>query len=110
MWGTSDAGKSLLELELGGPIHRLPDVYWQRSPIAHARNCRTPTLLLQGEDDIRCPMEQAEQFYSALKDNGCEVELVRMKKCNHGGQIRGRGALRRFRLDVMRDWFDRHLR
>jgi len=109
MWGTSDAGKALLELEMGGPLHRIPMTYWERSPLAYAPACQTPTLLLQGENDIRCPMEQAEQFYTALKAHGCEAEFIRMKNCNHGAQIGGRPSLRRFRMNVLKDWFDQHI-
>ncbi len=110
MWGTSDAGKALIEIEMGGPLHKIPMKYWELSPIAYAHKCKTPTLLLQGEDDIRCPMEQAEQLYAALEHHGCEVELIRMKNCNHGAQVGGRTQLRRFRMDVMKDWFARHIR
>ena len=110
MWGTSDAGKALLELEMDGPLHKIPMKYWERSPVAYAHRCKTPTLLLQGEDDIRCPMEQAEQFYTALVEHGCEAEFIRMKGCNHGAQIGGRPALRRFRMNALKDWFNRHIK
>ncbi len=110
MWGTSDAGKALIELEIGGAIHKIPEKYWERSPLAYAHNCKTPTLLIQGENDIRCPMEQAEQFYTALEDHGCKVELIRLRNCNHGAQIGGRPALRRYRMNVQKDWFDRFIK
>lgn len=108
-WGVSDAGQSLMDLEMDSRLHKDPMKYWQHSPIAYANKCKTPTLLLQGEDDVRCPMPQAEEYFSALKHYGCEVELVRMKKCNHGAQIGTRPALRRFRMNVLKDWFDRHI-
>ncbi|XOV88548.1 MAG: S9 family peptidase [Pseudomonadota bacterium] len=110
MWGTSDAGKALIELEIGGAIHKIPEKYWERSPLAYAHCCKTPTRLIQGETDVRCPMEQAEQFYTALEDHGCEVELIRLRNCNHGAQIGGRPALRRYRMNLLRDWFDRYIR
>ncbi len=109
MWGTSDAGRDLLEIELGGEPHKMPMTYWKRSPIAHVHKCRTPTLLLQGENDIRCPMEQAEQLFAKLHHHGCEVELIPMKRCSHGEQVFGRPPLRRYRMNVLRDWFDKHL-
>lgn len=109
MWGVSDAGQVLIDLELGSKLHKDPMKYWKHSPVAYANKCKTPTLLLQGEDDVRCPMTQAEEYFSALKYYGCEVELIRMKHCNHGAQISGRPALRRFRMNVLRDWFDRHI-
>jgi dipeptidyl aminopeptidase/acylaminoacyl peptidase len=55
-------------------------------------------------------MTQAEEYFSALKHFGCEVELIRMKKCNHGAQLGGRPALRRFRMEVLKEWFDRHIK
>jgi len=109
MWGTSDAGKALIELEMGGELHKIPDTYWARSPVAYAHKVKTPTLLIQGENDIRCPMEQAEQFFTALEHHGCTTELIRLKNCNHGAQLGGRPALRRYRMDVMKDWFARFI-
>ncbi len=110
MWGTSDAGKKLIELEMGGELHKIPDTYWALSPLAHAHKCKTPTLLIQGEDDIRCPMEQAEQMYAALEHHGCEVELLRLKNCTHAAQVGGDPALRRYRMNAMKKWFARYIK
>lgn len=110
MWGVSDAGQVLIDMELQSRLHKDPMKYWKHSPIAYANKCKTPTLLLQGQDDVRCPISQAEEYFSALKHYGCEVELIRMKKCNHGMQVGGRPSLRRFRMNSIRDWFDRHIR
>lgn len=109
MYGVSDAGVELLDRELGGPPHEQFELYWKLSPIAHAHRCKTPTLLIQGENDIRCPMEQAEQLYTILKRNGCEVELLRLANCNHALQIAGPPALRRVRMDALKGWFDKHI-
>ena len=94
---------------MGGHPHEMPERYWALSPLAHAHRCRTPTLLIQGETDIRCPMEQAEQMYTVLRRNGCVVELLRLSNCNHGPQIWGPPALRRVRMNAIRDWFDRYI-
>jgi len=110
MWGTSDAGKALIELEMGGEIAKMPQKFWELSPVAYASRCSTPTLLIQGENDIRCPMEQAEQMFTALQHHGCEVELLRLANCNHGAQVGGDPALRRYRMDAMKDWFKRHIK
>ena len=109
MWGVSDAGRDLISLEMGGDPHRLPDRYWELSPLAHAHKCRTPTLLIQGENDLRCPMQQAEEFYTALKHAGCEVELLRLANCPHGLELIGPPALRRYRMNAMIEWFDRFM-
>ncbi|HKI73143.1 MAG TPA: S9 family peptidase [Pseudomonadales bacterium] len=109
MWGVSDAGQILIDLELQSRLHKDPMKYWKHSPMAYADKCKTPTLLLQGQDDVRCPISQAEEYFSALKHFGCEAELIRMKQCNHGAQVGGRPTLRRFRMNAMKDWFDRHI-
>ena len=54
--------------------------------------------------------EQAEQLFVVLKMNGCEAELLRLQACNHGLEIMGPPALRRFRMDAMKDWFARHIK
>jgi dipeptidyl aminopeptidase/acylaminoacyl peptidase len=109
MYGVSDAGVALIELEMGGPPHERAQRYWELSPIAYAHKVKTPTLLIQGENDVRCPMEQAEQFYTVLKHNGCEAELLRLNNCNHAAQMFGPPPLRRVRMDAMKDWFARHI-
>jgi dipeptidyl aminopeptidase/acylaminoacyl peptidase len=62
-YGVSDIGPWFAVQELGGMPHEIPDVYRRCSPITHAHRCKTPTLLIQGEHDWRCPAEQSEQFF-----------------------------------------------
>ena len=38
--------------------------------------CTTPTLVLHGGDDVRCPVGQAEQWHSALRERGVPTRLV----------------------------------
>jgi dipeptidyl aminopeptidase/acylaminoacyl peptidase len=58
--------------------------YTQRSPVYHAGKCRTPTLILHGEDDLCTPLSQAGEFYNALVEAGCETELVVYPREGHG--------------------------
>lgn len=53
----------------------------QRSPVTHTAKVMTPTLLLHGGADIRCPIDQTEQFFFALKRMGKETVYV-----NYPGQ------------------------
>jgi dipeptidyl aminopeptidase/acylaminoacyl peptidase len=80
--------------------------YTRRSPVYHARNCKTPTLILHGEDDLCTPLGQALEFYNALVEAGCETELVVFPREGHGWterehQIEGWNRLR--------DWLARHV-
>lgn len=95
--------------DLGGRPHEIPDVYRSRSPLTYAWRCRTPTLLLHGEDDLRCPIAEAEQFYRALHDVGCPTELVRITGMNHMGDSGGPLPARFAQNEALLEWFERHL-
>ena len=58
--------------------------YPKRSPVYHAHNCKTPTLILHGEDDLCTPLPQAKEFYNALVEAGCDTELVVYPREGHG--------------------------
>lgn len=88
-YGVSDIGPIFSVDELGGTPHEIPEVYVRCSPITYAHRCKTPTLLVQGENDYRCPAEQSEQFYTVLKANGCITEMVRLPGSPHGGSKTG---------------------
>jgi dipeptidyl aminopeptidase/acylaminoacyl peptidase len=108
-YGTSDIGIWFSVEQLGGHPHEIPEVYERCSPITYAHRCRTPTLMVQCENDWRCPAEQAEQFYTVLKANGCVVEMLRQPGGYHGGSTSGAVNLRRAHNDAMLDWFGRYL-
>lgn len=108
-YGTSDLGAWLLDRIMGGPPHVDPDRYWRYSPASHAHKARTPTLILQGEDDIRCPIGQGQQFYAQLRHGGCEAEFWPMAGCSHGGTISGPPHLRRAQNDALLGWFHAHM-
>lgn len=95
--------------DLGGRPDEIPDVYRSRSPITYARRCATPVLLLHGEDDLRCPIEEAEQFHRALLDAGCPSEMVRVEGANHLGDSIGPVSARVAQNDVLLEWFTRQL-
>ena len=103
-YGAGDASAWLAVEEMGGHPHEVPEVYAQSSPITHAHQCTTPTLLIQGEHDWRCTAEQSEQFYTVLKVNGCEVEMLRLPGSSHIGSIAGPPAIRRAKNEAMLDW------
>lgn len=95
--------------DLGGRPDEIPDVYRSRSPLTYAARCRTPTLLLHGESDLRCPVAEAEQFYRALHDAGCITELVIVPGMTHLGDSIGPLAARRGQNEALLDWFQRYL-
>jgi dipeptidyl aminopeptidase/acylaminoacyl peptidase len=108
-YGVSDIGPWFAPAYLDGLPHEIPEVYRRCSPISYAHQCKTPTLLVQGEHDWRCPAEQSEQFYGVLKANGCVVEMVRFPGSPHAGAIQGSLAVRRTQNEVLLDWMNRYV-
>ncbi|MEZ4735687.1 MAG: S9 family peptidase [Caldilineaceae bacterium] len=108
-YGVSDIGVWFAVEELGGHPHEIPEVYARCSPITYAHRCKTPTLLVQGEHDWRCPAEQGEQFYTILKANGCPVEMVRLPTMPHGGAISGAPKMRRAQNEALLGWMVRYV-
>ena len=80
--------------------------YDARSPVVHANKCKTPTLLIHGEEDRCVPVGQAQEMYQALVEAGCETELVVYPREGHGMLEREHIADSWSRV---RDWFARHL-
>lgn len=84
LFGTSDMGWAMSEYDIGVLPSRDPQDALRRSPIGLGRPVRTPTLLLHGEADLRCPIAQAEEWLAVLLAVGCEAELVRYPAASHG--------------------------
>ncbi len=108
-YGVSDIGVWFAVEQLGGHPHEIPEVYRRCSPTTYAHRCTTPTLLVQGEHDWRCPAEQGEQFYTILKVAGCPVEMVRLPTMPHAGAINGAPKMRRAQNEALLGWMNRYV-
>lgn len=103
-YGTSDIGPSFVEFQLGRDLNQAAEL-WKMSPLAHAKHAKTPLLIIHGEEDLRCPLEQAEQMYIAMKKYDVETQLVVFPKSNHGLSREGLPNLRIERLEEIANWF-----
>ena len=83
MAGTSDDGSFLAAYELDGRTWDAPDRYAAMSPQSRVDKVGTPTLILHGEADIRCPVGQAQQWHTALRERGVPSELVLYPGASH---------------------------
>jgi dipeptidyl aminopeptidase/acylaminoacyl peptidase len=108
-YGVSDIGPVVSDYFLGGSPHEIPDIYQRCSPITFAHKCKTPTLLIQGELDLRCAAEQSEQFYTVLRVNGCIAEMLRLPGCSHEGTIIGPPIYRRVQNEALLEWMNRYV-
>jgi len=108
-FGTSDIGWHFWQFEMGDATPwRDERKLVERSPLTFVEHVKTPLLILHAEKDFRCPIEQAEQFFVALKVLGREAVFVRFQDDTHELT---RGGKPRNRIEHTRriaDWFDAH--
>lgn len=108
MYGTDDISLVSLDPELGTPWDNV-ERYWEQSPLKHVANITAPLLIVHSENDYRCPMEQAEQLFIALKRLGRTTEFIRFPDESHGLSRNGKPKHRVERLQRTLGWFDRYL-
>ncbi|MET9631948.1 serine hydrolase, partial [Lentzea sp. NPDC006480] len=104
MAGTSDGGHYLTELELGGPGAHIAEL----SPLTLVNEVVTPTLIYQGASDDRCPVGQAEQWFTALRQHNVPSKLVLYPDESHLFILSGKPSHREdFNRRVV-DWVREH--
>ncbi|WP_188456708.1 S9 family peptidase [Virgibacillus oceani] len=108
-YGVSDIGYFFTDWELGESRLNNPAKLWEFSPLKYVDNVETPLLIVHGEQDLRCPIEQGEQLFIALKHLKKEVEFVRFPGANHELSRSGNPAMRMERLNHICGWFERYL-
>ncbi|HYW29184.1 MAG TPA: prolyl oligopeptidase family serine peptidase [Gaiellales bacterium] len=91
------------------PLPKGAKEYWPASPASRITDFAGPLLLLQAEQDHRCPPVNSELVFAMRKANGRPVEMVRYPNESHVMLINGRPDRRRDRLDRIVGWFERHL-
>lgn len=103
-WGMSDA-QSLTNGEFFGKPWENQAMYDSLSPIRHVKNVKTPTLMVQSEEDFRTPMGNADMWYMALKSQGVPTEFVRYPRSTHELSRSGEPWLLTDRLNRINQWF-----
>jgi dipeptidyl aminopeptidase/acylaminoacyl peptidase len=110
-FGTSDIGMWFAPWELGAEFPRDRETLRRFSPISYIDKVRTPTLVLHGEADDRCPIGQGEQLFAALLACGqVETEFVRYPGGSHLFIVSGRPSHRVDFNARIADWVSRHTR
>ena len=90
--GTSDIARDFSRFYLGltPPCGHMG--LREASPLDRAADIQTPTLIIHSEDDLRCPIEQAEQLFMTLLRNDVDVEMIRFPAESHELSRSGRRA------------------
>jgi dipeptidyl aminopeptidase/acylaminoacyl peptidase len=108
-WGTSDQAFLKSRWEYPGDPWESPAFYWERSPLAHVKNVKTPVLILGSEDDLRCPISESEQLFTALKKLRKEAVFVRFPGESHLLSHDGQPQHRIERLRLIVEWFGKRI-
>lgn len=108
-FGNSDIGYKNGDFEFPGAPWESPEFYMKHSPITYVANVRTPILLIQSENDYRCPISQAEEFFVALKYLRRKAQLVRFPNEGHELSRSGQPVHRVERLERLVNWFKEHI-
>ncbi len=106
--GSSDIGWAFKGY-IGAHWFEAPDAYLRVSPATYAANITTPLLILHSEDDLRCPIGNAEDLFAILRLLKRDVEFVCFPAESHELTRAGSPAHRVMRFELILEWFARHL-
>jgi len=106
--GTSDIGFYFSKDQTGGHPNINTELLWEQSPMKYALNVETPLLFIHSDEDYRCPIEQAMQFYTIIKEKGVDTKFVWFKGETHELSRSGKPQARIKRLKEITDWFETH--
>lgn len=91
----------------GGQSWEIPDVYAKHSAMFNIKGVTTPTLIQQGDADVRVPISQGYELYNALKQQGVPTRMIVLPRQPHGP------TEPRMQLAAMQsnlEWFEKYLR
>ena len=109
MFGTSDLGWYLMDEFDGAVPWKDLERIMERSPITYVDRIHTPLLILHSDNDLRCPISEGEQMFTALKFLGREVRMMRFEGQTHDLSRNGHPRSRVIRLQAILDWFNSHI-
>jgi dipeptidyl aminopeptidase/acylaminoacyl peptidase len=104
-WYSASDAQGLTESEFFGKPWENPAMYDTLSPIKYVAKVKTPTLLVQSEEDYRAPIVEAEQWFMSLRKQNVPAEFVRYPRSNHDLSRTGEPWLLVDRLGRIRQWF-----
>ncbi|MFI6307995.1 S9 family peptidase [Amycolatopsis thailandensis] len=103
--GSSDIGWFFAD----GYVGEDPEEQRKRSPLTYAGKIDIPFMVAHSEQDWRCPLEQAQRMYVALRRNGVAAEFLLFPGEGHELTRSGQPRHRVQRFDAVLEWWGRHL-
>jgi dipeptidyl aminopeptidase/acylaminoacyl peptidase len=105
-WSTSDNVYGR-ELMMGGPLWEKREAWMDQSPVAYAKDFKTPMLLSVGENDFRVPMNNTFEMYTVLQRMRVPVRMLVWPDENHWIQ---KGENSRVFYREVHEWLARWLK
>jgi dipeptidyl aminopeptidase/acylaminoacyl peptidase len=108
--GTNDESPWFFTQYLGRNQVEDPAAYWTSSPLRRVAEITAPLMIVHSENDLRCPIQQAEELFMALKVLDRPVEFIRFPGEGHYLTRNGSPVHRLQRLELLLGWFTRWLK
>ncbi len=105
---TSDIATTF-RIEIGLSFVDAPEEYRRLSPINFVGDINVPMLLIHSENDLRCPINQAEELFVMMRLLGKDVTFYRFPGEGHELSRSGSPVHRRQRAEIILDFFAEHL-
>ncbi len=91
----------------GDQSWEIPEVYAKHSAMFNVKGVSTPTMIQQGDADVRVPISQGYEFYNALKQQGVPARMIVFPRQPHGlTEPKMQIAAMHSNLD----WFEKYLK
>lgn len=107
LWGSSSIGPS--RWDRPGPPWENADFLLEKSPLSRVAQVSLPLMIIHGERDTICPLEQAEQWYTALTICGQSPTFLILRDEGHDLARTARPSSREVRMTAILRWFQQHL-
>ena len=104
----ADIGHHFLTGEMAGTPWDNADRLTAQSPFPAIGAVTTPTLVLHGAKDDRCPILQAESWFTSLRSRGVPTEMVVYPGASHLFILEGRPSHRRDYSTRVTAWVTRY--
>ena len=101
---------TMFRVEHGADHISVPSAYTDRSPVALVADFDVPFLIIHSEEDYRCPINQAEELFVALRLLNKDVTFYRFPGESHELSRSGSPIHRRQRAEIILDFFAQHLK
>ncbi|MFN0107992.1 MAG: S9 family peptidase, partial [Blastocatellia bacterium] len=109
-WNSGGGNMAIFESSQGrftGSPLDVPEAYQRNSPITHAKNVKTPLVILHNDKDGAVDFTQGIFYYNTLRRLQKPVVMLQYKGENHG--LRVPANMKDYTIR-MREFFDHHLK